>query len=370
MLGQERREHVAEPTHRAAGREEQQPLRRGPVAGGEELARPHAVEGLRADAGRRTPDDGEGQQHRQRGVAVGEQRPGGDPQRRSDDVERAARHPVPQAHEEERRRERRAAPDEDLQRVLAGGVGQAGRVVHPGHEDARLAGDEVPEAVDAEAEQQSGHVGAHGEQLADAVDHRRLLRGLGLVVGPRLRLAQSLPHPPGDERDDEQVREDQPAAQQAQGDDRDRQREPDHRPDRPGQLRRAHVTGPAVGRRLLGDERPRGRHPRPDGEAGDHEGNQQHPVAEREHCEEHAGHVDEQVVGVDELAPVAVAQPPPDQRPRRRPERVRAQRGQQADGEVVDPEVLLPQRQTDRDRNDRAGLDVVRHRHRDGGLPT
>ena len=82
-----------------------------------------------------------------------------------------------------------------------------------------------------------------------------------------------------------------------------------------------------------------------------------------------ADHVDEQVVGVDELAPVAVAQPTPDQRAARSAERVRAQRREQPDGEVVDPELLLPQRQTDRDRDDRARLDVVRHGDRDRRPP-
>ena len=149
----------------------------------------------------------------------------------------------------------------------------------------------------------------------------------------------------------------------------DGQREADHRADRPGELRRADVLGPILGGRLLGDVGPRRRHARPHREAGDHEGQEQHPVADREDGQEHADHVEQQVVGVDELAAVAVAQPATDQRPACGAERVRTEGRQQSHGEVVDPELLLPQGEADGDRDDRARLDVVRHRHRDRGVP-
>ncbi len=68
LLGEQRREDVAQPADGTARGEEQQALRRGAVAGGEQLAGPHAVERLSADPGRGAPHDGEDEQHRERGV--------------------------------------------------------------------------------------------------------------------------------------------------------------------------------------------------------------------------------------------------------------------------------------------------------------
>ena len=193
--------------------------------------------------------------------------------------------------------------------------------------------------------------------------------GSFLVVGPDLRLGQTLAHPPDDGGDDEQVQEDQPRTEKAQRRQRGGEGEPDQRADRPGQLGGADVLGAAVRRRLLGDVGPRGGNARTDGDAGDDEGGQQHRVVDGEGGQQHAGHVDQKVVGVDRLAAEAVTQRSAEDRADGGAEGVGAQRRKQSDGEVADAELGLPEGQAGGDRDDGSGLDVVGHGDRDGRPP-
>ena len=102
-------------------------------------------------------------------------------------------------------------------------------------------------------------------------------------------------------------------------------------------------------------------------QADDDETGEEHGQVGREDDDEATEGVEKQVVGVDELTAVLVAQRPADEGADGGSEGVGAERGQKAgNGAVVVREVrLAPEAERCRDSDDGTGVDVVRHG--DGG---
>ena len=261
---------------------------------------------------------------------------------------RAAADAVDPRHVDRADRERRGQEPDRLQRV----VRALGRVAD-GLEDVREeepvgAGDEVPDAVHHDQEA-SARVARNSERNAPAA-----WPGLLLRLRPQLRLDHPLPQRPGDQRDDEQLREQHAATtrrgpRNAMPDDqrRDRAHVPEHLR-QPGQPP-ADFAG-AVSVISVHDAG----HVGADRQADDEVAEQQHPRRLREHDPQRAERVQQQVVLVDLLAPPQVADAPADQRADAGRDRVRAHRPQQRHEVVAEPELLGPDRQRHRARDDRA----------------
>jgi hypothetical protein len=273
-------------------------------------------------------------------------------------------------HEHERDRDRREpevqALEADGHRLPLGADGAQ----DVGEVEAVRAGHQVPQAVHPDEEEHRAQMHpAH--QLAEGVEAERRARPRVLArlldrLLPDLRLAHVAAQRPEHQRHDQEMREDDPHAEDVEARQRERERQHDHRAEVPEHLRDAAQPPPRLVGCALGDQRPGGGDVGADREAGDDVAEDEHPRLLGEDDPQQAERVDEQVPLVDPLASVAIAEPAADQRADAGRDGVRAEGADEPDEGRAEVEELGPERQPGGARDDRAGVDVVRQPGEDG----
>ena len=129
--------------------------------------------------------------------------------------------------------------------------------------------------------------------------------------------------------------EDNADAQQIERSDRQSQPQNHGRPQTPGDLGEPQQLAARLGRGEFTDERQRGRHIRPNGEADDDGADVEHALV---HCQgdaEDSGGINEQVVLINAFAAEFVTEPATEERPERATDRIRSDGGQCADSVVA-----------------------------------
>ena len=267
----------------------------------------------------------------------------------------------------------------------------ARRLVDVRQEEAQDGGHEVPREVDGGQEAGGAECDAVLEEHADVVDETGLFAaGLsGFELAALLQPALEIPGDEGhhEEREEHHARREHveriarqrlaadgmsqrlhPGEEIAAGREEHAQKQDDHRAHAPRHLGDADVAAARVHLGTLADVGPRGRYAHADGDARDEEARQQHGEVDAEHDEQHARHIDQQVVGEDELAPVAVGQKAADDGADGGAQAVGADEVEPPQMHLGEAEILLPEGQAAGAGNDGTGIQIVGERHRNGAL--
>ena len=265
------------------------------------------------------------------------------------------------------------------------------RLVDVGHEEAHDGGHEVPCQVDGGQEGNGLDSRLVGEQQLDVVNDAAtlVLSLLGCKLGTLLELALQCPSHEGyDEQreEDNTRREDFDSSlcristdngvsqrldrtiEQSTGSEQHTEEENEHRTKSPRHLRDADVTTTVVYLRRLRDVRPRGRNTNAYANARDKETAQQHGIAARQHDDEHAQHVDQQVVGEDELTSEFVSQETTDDGTDGCAQSVGTEGVEPAQVHLRQSQIVLPQGDTTGTGDNGASIQVIIERHRQGAL--
>jgi hypothetical protein len=190
-----------------------------------------------------------------------------------------------------------------------------------------------------------------------------------LGASPDCGLDDALSQSPGEEGDDEQLGEQDARHGVAQTEQRDAEDERHEGADVPQHLGQARDAAPALAGRRLGDERPRGGHVGADGQPDHEVAEDQHPGCLGENDPEHPERVEQQVPLVDLLAAEPVTDPAADQGTQSGGDRIGTERAEQRHEARPEAERFGPDGERHGTGDDRAGIDVVRHRREDGLAP-
>ena len=136
-----------------------------------------------------------------------------------------------------------------------------------------------------------------------------------------------------------------------------------HRAETPRHLRNADISTTVVDLRRFRDIGPRGRNTHADADARDQESAEQHGEVDAEHDEQHTCHVDQQVIGEDELTAILVGQESADDGTKGSTKAVGTDEVEPAKVNLGESKVVLPQRQARCTSHNGTRIKIIGERH-------
>ena len=370
----------------AADDEEHQTLGTCTELGREEFGTPEGIEDLWGTAALYTPEDGEEPEACGAVDADGDDDyPCADGHEETEDVDGLVLDLVDELRDDEGD----AYDDGPLDAVHPVGllVGDTtGCLIDVGLEEAHDRSDEVPGEVDGGKEAYRLDGDAVLEEHLDVVEKAVLLTGVlgSHELGTFLQTALEVPCDEGydEEREEDDARREDvdridsevgsadgvseglnPAEEVSARSEEHAEEQDAHRTKAPRHLGDADVASTVVDLGTFGDIGPRCGNADAYGDARDEETAEQHREIDAEHDGEHAEHIDEQIVGEDELAAILVGEESADDGTEGSAQTVGADEVEPAEMYLGEAEIVLPKREATGTSDDGACIKIIGERH-------